>query len=162
MLKTLSVLHTPELLHALASMGHGDELALVDANFPSASVAQRLVRLDGSDLPSALEAVLQLVPLDTFVEEPAMRMMQVHAPEEIPEVQRICQGVIDKAEGRHIGLAGIRREEFYERAKKAYVVVATSERRTYGCLLIKKGVVYLPSEERPVESKNGRAVTAGK
>ena len=148
MLKTLSVLHTPELLHALASMGHGDDLALVDANFPAASNAQRLVRLDGSDLPSALEAILQLVPLDTFVDAPAVRMMQVHAPDEIPEVQKICQTVIDKAEGRHFALAGISREQFYERARKAYVIVATGERRTYGCLLIKKGVVYLPSEIR--------------
>ncbi|HEY6447864.1 MAG TPA: RbsD/FucU domain-containing protein [Acidobacteriaceae bacterium] len=148
MLKTLSVLHTPELLHALASMGHGDELALVDANFPSASNAQRLVRLDGSDLPSALEAILQLVPLDTFVDHPAHRMMQVHAPDEIPEVQKQCQAVIDKAEGKPMPLAGIRREEFYERARKAFVVIHSGERRTYGCLLIKKGVVYLPSEAR--------------
>ena len=88
MLKTLSVLHTPELLHTLASMGHGDELALVDSNFPAASMARRLVRLDGADLPSVLEACLRLFPLDTFVKEPALRMMQVHAPDEIPEVQR--------------------------------------------------------------------------
>lgn len=148
MLKTLSVLHTPELLHALASMGHGDELALVDANFPSASNAQRLVRLDGSDLPAALEAILQLVPLDTFVDDPAQRMMQVHAPDEIPEVQQICQKIIDKTEGRHVPLAGICREQFYERARRAFVVIHTSERRTYGCLLIRKGVVYLPSEVR--------------
>ncbi|MGC2618155.1 MAG: RbsD/FucU domain-containing protein [Acidobacteriaceae bacterium] len=147
-MKTLSALHTPELLHALASMGHGDELALVDANFPSASSAQRLVRLDGSDLPSALEAILQLVPLDTFVDDPAQRMMQVHAPDTIPEVQQICQRIVDKVEGRHIPLAGICREQFYERARKAFVVVATSERRTYGCLLIRKGVVYLASEKR--------------
>lgn len=129
-------------------MGHGDELALVDANFPSASNAQRLVRLDGSDLPSALEAILQLVPLDTFVDDPAQRMMQVHAPEEIPEVQRICQKIIDKVEGKQIPLVGICREQFYERARKAFVVIHTSERRTYGCLLIKKGVVFLPSEVR--------------
>jgi L-fucose mutarotase len=142
MLKTLSSLHTPDLLHALASMGHGDELAIVDANFPAASIAQRLVRLDGADLPSALEACLHLVPLDTFVDQPALRMLQVHAPDEIPEVQQICQQVIDKAEGKHVALAGIAREPFYERARKAYAVVSTGERRVYGCLLIKKGVVY--------------------
>jgi L-fucose mutarotase/ribose pyranase (RbsD/FucU family) len=80
MLKTLSALHTPELLHVLALMGHGDEVALVDCNFPAASMAQRLVRLDGACLPAALEACMQLLPLDTFVDKPAFRMMQVHAP----------------------------------------------------------------------------------
>jgi L-fucose mutarotase len=141
MLKTLSVLHTPELLHALASMGHGDELALVDCHFPAVSVAQRLVRLDGADIPAALAACLHLMPLDTFVDDPAARMLQVHAPHEIPEVQQLCQKVIDSAEGKHLELAGITREAFYERARRAYAVVATGEQRTYGCILIKKGVV---------------------
>ena len=130
MLKTLSVLHTPELLHALASMGHGDELALVDSNFPAASMARRLVRLDGADLPSVLEACLRLFPLDTFVKDPAIRMMQVHAPDEIPEVQQVCQKIIDQAEGKHQVLAGISREAFYERARNAYAVVITGEART--------------------------------
>ncbi|HEY1809413.1 MAG TPA: RbsD/FucU domain-containing protein [Acidobacteriaceae bacterium] len=142
MLKKLNVLHTPDLLHVLASMGHGDEIALVDANFPAVSMAQRLVRLDGADLPSAVEACVDLMPLDTFVDQPALRMMQVHAPNEVPEVQQACQKVIDKAEGRHVELAGIPREDFYERAKKAFAVVFTSERRVYGCLILKKGVVF--------------------
>ena len=142
MLKTLSVLHTPELLHVLASMGHGDEIALVDCNFPAASMAQRLVRLDGAHLPAALEACMQLLPLDTFVDKPALRMMQVHAPEEIPEVQQECQRVIDKFEGRHVALEGLTREQFYERARKAYAIVYTSEPRGYGCLLLKKGVIF--------------------
>ena len=147
MLKTLSVLHTPELLHTLASMGHGDELALVDSNFPAASIARRLVRLDGADLPSALEACLRLFPLDTFVKEPAVCMMQVHAPDEIPEVQQICQEIIDESEGKHQKLAGISREAFYERARSAYAVVITGEARTYGCILIKKGVVFPPNAD---------------
>jgi L-fucose mutarotase len=142
MLKTLSVLHTPELLHVLASMGHGDEIALVDCNYPAVSNAKRLVRLDGSCLPAALEACMQLLPLDTFVEKPAFRMMQVHAPEEIPGVQQECQKIIDKCEGRHVQLEGISREEFYERAKKAFAIVYTSEPRGYGCLLLKKGVIF--------------------
>ena len=142
MLKTLSVLHTPELLHALASMGHGDEIAVVDRNFPAVSMAQRLVRLDGASLASAIDAVMQLLPLDTFVENPAMRMMQVHAPDQIPAVQQECQAIIDKHEGRPIPLAGIPREEFYERAKNAYAIVYTSESRAYGCILLKKGVIF--------------------
>lgn len=142
MLKSLSVLHTPELLHTLASMGHGDELAIVDANFPSVSNAQRLIRFDSADLPSVLEATLQLLPLDTFVDEPVARMMQVHAPDEIPEVQKICQIVIDKAEGRRVKVAGISREAFYERARCAFAIVATGELRLYGCILLKKGVIF--------------------
>ena len=141
MLKTLNVLHTPDLLHALASMGHGDEIALVDCHFPSVSVARRLVRLDGSSLPDAVAACLQLLPLDTFAAHPALRMLQVHAPEEIPEVQRLSQKQIHLAEGKHVEMLGISREEFYERARAAYAVVATGEQRTYGCILLKKGVV---------------------
>jgi len=141
MLKTLSVLHTPELLHTLASMGHGDEIAIVDANFPSASNAQRLIRFDGVDLPSVVEACLRLLPLDTFVEEPVARMQQVHAPHEVPEVQKICQTIIDKAEGRPIKVAAVTREAFYERARLAFAVVATGEHRLYGCILLKKGVI---------------------
>ncbi len=142
MLKTLSVLHTPELLHILASMGHGDEIAIVDANFPAITNAQRLVRFDGTDLPSVLEATLQLLPLDTFVDEPVARMMQVHAPDEVPEVQKICQIIIDKAEGRRVRVAGITREAFYERARRAFAIVATGELRLYGCILLKKGVIF--------------------
>ncbi len=144
MLKTLSVLHTPELLHALASMGHGDEIAIVDANFPAVSMAQRLVRLDGADLAAALTACLHLMPLDNFVKEPAFRMQQVHAPDEIPEVQKSCQKIIDQAEGKHVALSGISREAFYERTRKAFVVLVTSEQRPYGCILLKKGVVFPP------------------
>lgn len=144
MLKTLSVLHTPELLHALASMGHGDEIAVVDCHFPAVSVAQRLVRLDGADVPSVVAACLQLLPLDTFVDDPAARMLQVHAPHEIPEVQQICQHAIDAAEGGSVQLTGISREAFYDRARAAYAVVATGEQRTYGCILLKKGVVLPP------------------
>ena len=146
MLKTLSVLHTPELLHVLASMGHGDEIALVDCNYPAVSHAQRLVRLDGASLSAALEACMQLLPLDTFVDAPALRMRQVDAPDEVPEVQRECQKIIDKLEGRHVALKGIAREEFYERARKAYAIVYTSEPRGYGCLLLKKGVIF-PCED---------------
>src|SRR5215475_10471659 len=132
MLKNLTRLHTPDLLHTLASMGHGDELAIVDAHFPAVSMAQRLVRLDGVDAPAALEACLRLIPLDTFVDDPALRMEVVQDPNEVPAVQE---------EGRHVPLGKIERHAFYERAKKAYAIIATGELRSYGCVLIKKGVV---------------------
>lgn len=141
MLKTLNVLHTPDLLHALASMGHGDEIALVDCHFPSVSVARRLVRIDGASLPDVVAACMRLMPLDTLVPHPALRMMQVHAPEEIPEVQRLCQKEIEAAENKHVQMVGISREDFYERARAAYAVVATGDQRPYGCILLRKGVV---------------------
>lgn len=146
MLKTLSVLHTPELLHTLASMGHGDEIALVDCNYPAVSMSQRLVRLDGANLGEALDACLQLMPLDNFVKERAFRMQQVHAPDEIPEVQQLCQRIIDQAEGKHVELKPIPREAFYERAAKAYAVLLTGEPRPYGCILLKKGVLFPDSD----------------
>jgi L-fucose mutarotase len=141
MLKNLSPLHTPELLHTLASMGHGDDLAIVDAHFPAVSMAQRLVRLDGIGAPAALEACLRLIPLDSFVDEPALRMEVVNDPNEIPDVQKDFQKIIDREEGKHVPLGRIERYGFYERAKKAYAIVATGEQRPYGCVLIKKGVV---------------------
>ena len=140
MLKKLSPLHTPDLLHALASMGHGDEIVLVDAHFPAVSLARRLVRLDAADLPATLDACLELMPLDSFVADPALRMEVVGAKDEIPEVQRLCQGVIDRHEPRPVKLAGIERHAFYERTRQAFAVVATGELRPYGCLLLKKGV----------------------
>ncbi len=141
MLKKLTRLHTPDLLHLLASMGHGDELALVDAHFPAAALARRLVRLDGADLPAALDACLALIPLDSFVPDPALRMEVVGKPEEIPEVQRACQLAIDGNEGRSVPLAPLERHAFYARAREAFGIVLTGELRPYGCILVKKGVV---------------------
>src|SRR5206468_6388610 len=117
MLKNLRPLHTPELLHTLASMGHGDDIVVVDAHFPAVSMAERLIRLDGVSAPAALQACLQLIPLDTFVDDPALRMQMVHDPNEIPEVQQEFQKVIDQEEGKHIPLVKIERHAFYERAK---------------------------------------------
>jgi L-fucose mutarotase len=140
MLKTLTRPHTPDLLHVLASIGHGDELAFVDCHVPAVSNARRLVRLDGADLPDSLSACLQLMPLDTFLKDPALRMEVADSPDSIPKVQKICQQVIDKWEGRHVPFAGIKRHTFYERSRRAFAIVATGEQRTYGCTVIKKGV----------------------
>ena len=141
MLKNLTSLHTPELLHTLASMGHGDDIVVVDAHFPAVSMAQRLIRLDGVSAPAALDAILQLIPLDSFVDDPALRIEVVGKPDEIPDVQKEFQAVIDKREGKSSPLGKLERFAFYERAKKAFAIVATGELRTYGCVVIKKGVI---------------------
>jgi len=114
---------------------------LVDAHFPAVSMARRLVRLDGADLPAALDACLALMLLDSFVDDPALRMEVVGKPAEVPEVQHLCQEVIDRREGRGVKLVGIERHAFYARAQAAFAIVATGELRPYGCLLLKKGVV---------------------
>ncbi|MGD9639323.1 MAG: RbsD/FucU family protein [Alphaproteobacteria bacterium] len=145
MLKNINTLLTPELLYVLQSMGHGDEIVLCDANFPAYSIAAEtvygeVIRLDGADAPSVAKAILSVMPLDTFVKDAAFGMEVVGNPDEVPEVQRLVQKEIDEAEP-NFRLAPIERMAFYERSKKAYAVVASSERRLYGCFIFKKGVV---------------------
>jgi L-fucose mutarotase len=141
MLKGLDPLLTPELLHALAAMGHGDELALVDRNFPAAATAQRLVQLPAADTAAAARAILSLLPLDTFVEEPVVRMQVVGDPEEVTPVQQELARLAAEVEGRPIAMGSAERYAFYERARGAFVTVATGETAPYGCFLLKKGVI---------------------
>jgi L-fucose mutarotase len=141
MLKGIDPLLVPELLHALAAMGHGDELAVVDANFPAASVARRLVRLDGVPAPRVLQAILSLLPLDTFTDAPAAVMAVVGDPAAVPPPVREFQPIVDAAAGRPVRLVAIERFAFYERARAAFAVVATGDTRAYGNILVTKGVV---------------------
>lgn len=145
MLKSIDPLLNAEVLHALASMGHGNDLILCDANFPADAVARmttygKMLRID-ADAPRAARAILSLFPLDTFVDVPAMRMEMVGAPNEIPPVQQEVQKEIDRAEGKPFPLGSIERFAFYEQAKKSYCVVQSRERRFYGCFLFKMGVI---------------------
>ncbi len=141
MLKTIDPLLGPDLLHALAAMGHGDEIAVVDANFPAASVARRLIRLDGVDAPRAAAAILTLLPLDSFVERPAAVMAVVDNPLAVPAPVRDFRQVLDAVEGRPVGIETVDRFRFYERARAAYAVVATGDRRFYANILLAKGVI---------------------
>ncbi len=126
-------------------MGHGDDLIVADTNFPSDSVARETVfgevlRID-ADAATAIAAILSVYPLDTFVDDAAARMEIVGAPKEIPPVQKEVQKVIDKAEGKKWPMISIERYAFYERAKQAYCVIQTHERRFYGCFAFRKGVI---------------------
>ncbi|WP_448951416.1 RbsD/FucU family protein [Labrys neptuniae] len=146
MLKNIDPLLNADVLYALRAMGHGDTLVICDTNFPADSVAREtvlgdLLRIDGVSAARAIEAVLSVVPLDTFVDDSARRMEIVGAPNEIPPVQQEVQAVIDKAEGKSWPMTSIERMEFYEHAKKAYCVIATGERRFYGCFIFRKGVI---------------------
>ena len=145
MLKSLDPLLNADVLYALRAMGHGDELIICDTNFPADSVAKetvlgQLLRIDASAARVA-RAVLSVMPLDSFVEKPAERMEIVGKPKEIPPVQAEVQVEIDKAEGKSWPMGSIERFAFYEKAKKAYCVIQTGERRFYGCFVFKKGVI---------------------
>ena len=146
MLKSIDPLLNADVLYALRSMGHGDDLVLCDTNFPADSIARqtvfgRLLRIDNVPASRAARAILSVLPLDSFVDKPASRMEIMDKPEEIPPVQAEVQAVIDAAQGRPSPMGGIERFEFYDLAKKAYCVVQTGERRFYGCFIFKKGVI---------------------
>ena len=141
MLKNIDPLLNAELLGHLAAMGHGDVLALVDRTYPAASTARRLVTLSGVDVPTAARAILTVFPVDTFVEPAVLRMGAVGEEETVQEVHAALQAVVDDAEGRAVPVAAVERFDFYRRATEAYLVVATTESRPYGCFLLTKGVV---------------------
>lgn len=146
MLKGISPLLNADVLHALQSMGHGDMLAIVDANFPAEAIARqtrlgRLLKIENVSAADATAAVLSLMPLDTFIDDAATRMEVVGAPNEVPDVQREVQAAIDGAEGKSWPLVPVERYAFYERAKGAYCVIQTGERRFYGCFTLTKGVI---------------------
>jgi L-fucose mutarotase len=140
-----------DLLYVLQAMGHGDDIVICDANFPADAIARqtaygRLIRMDNITSPRAIRAVLSLMPLDSFVQHPAERMEVVGNPAELPAIQQEAQREIDAVARRDSGrdtwpMGSVERFAFYERAKKAYAVVATGERRFYGCFILKKGVI---------------------
>nr|XP_002756775.4 fucose mutarotase isoform X2 [Callithrix jacchus] len=149
-LKGVPALLSPELLYALARMGHGDEIVLADLNFPASSICQSgpmEIRADGLGIPQLLEAVLKLLPLDTYAESPAAVMELVPSDKERglqTPVWTQYESILFKA-GCSKALAKMERFEFYERAKKAFAVVATGETALYGNLILKKGVLALSS-----------------
>ena len=146
MLKGINPLLNADVLRALRAMGHGDDLIIADTNFPSDSVARqttigKVLRIDNTSAAEAVEAILSVMPLDTFVDDSAARMEIVGSPDEVPPVQQDVQAKIDAAEGKSWPMMSIERFAFYERAKKAYCVVQTGERRFYGCFAFRKGVI---------------------
>ncbi len=141
MLKNLDPLLSPELLSVLAAMGHGDELAIVDANFPAVTMARRLVRLDGLGATRVLEAVLSVLPLDSYVDSPVTVMQAAGQAKTVSETVREFQQAIDRAEAKSVKVTAIDRFDFYDRSRAAFAIVATGETRLYGNVLLKKGVI---------------------
>lgn len=144
MLKGIPPIISPELLKALCEMGHGDELIIADGNFPCESIGKDaiVVRADGNDAAEILDAVLQLIPLDRYTEKPVALMEVVKGdscPE--PEIWKTYKTLLNKYEPDHHDIEMTERFAFYERAKKAYLIIATGETAVYANVLLKKGVV---------------------
>lgn len=141
MLRGIDPLLSPELLMILRAMGHGDEIAIVDANYPATSNADWLVRLDGVDASQALAAILSVLPLDSFVDDPANGMQVVGKPDEIPPAIADFQTIVDRLAGFPVRIGRIERFGFYERAKTCFAIVATGDRRLYANIILRKGVI---------------------
>lgn len=140
MLKNIDPILGPDLLAILRGMGHGDEIAIVDGNFPAASVGPEVVHMTGHDATRILDAVLSLMPLDEFVPDPAIRMEVVGAPDQIEPVMQDFQNIISRHEP-DVKLASLERFAFYDRVKGAFAIIASGERRLYGNIILKKGVI---------------------
>jgi L-fucose mutarotase len=141
MLKGIDPILGPDLLHAIRAMGHGDEICIADANFPATANARRLIRLDGIEATRVADAILSLMPLDTFVDNAAFVMQVVGKPKESPPVYGLFQQAIDKhSKGFKIGR--IERMKFYERARTCFAIVATGDTRAYANLILTKGVIF--------------------
>ncbi len=141
MLKGIPSIISPQLLKALMEMGHGDEIVIADGNFPAASVAQRLIRSDGNNIPELLEGILTFFPLDTFVDHPAALMAVVPGDTYIPVIWDEYRKIIGQHDETFTDFELIERFAFYDRAEKAYAVIATSEMARYANVILKKGIV---------------------
>ena len=138
---------TAELLHCLASLGHGDEIVIADSNFPSHSTALETdfgtpIELPGMMASEAVELITQLMPLDDFVPECALRMQVDGDPDTLTEAHKDVFAVLEKVKPAKAGLGSIERQDFYARAKRAYAVIRTGENRAYGCFILRTGVVF--------------------
>jgi L-fucose mutarotase len=141
MLRGIDPILSPHLLQVLRAMGHGDEIVIADANFPATSIGADCVRLDGISATDVLKAVLSVMPLDNFVADPAHAMQVVDNAEETPPVVAEFQKIINGTADNPAVIASLERFAFYERAGDAFAVVQTGERRLYGNIILKKGVV---------------------
>jgi L-fucose mutarotase len=146
MLKNFDNRLTADVIRVLRAMGHGDELVIADTNFPADSTARQtmtgeLLRMDNLTAAEVIEAILSVLPLDSFVDHPVARMGITGDEATVLPIHKEVQAVVDKAVGKPCPLGIESRFDFYERANKAYAVIVTGERRFYGCFILKKGVI---------------------
>jgi len=141
MLKGIHPLLTADLLHVLARMGHGDEIAIVDANFPAARLGPQVVALAGASSPQALAAVLTVLPLDADARPAAVTMRVIGQPDAVPEAVADFSAVFGTCGLADCGIGALERQAFYDRARGACALVRTGELRPYGNILLVKGVI---------------------
>ena len=141
MLKNIPEIIWPDLMMIMMQMGHGDEIVIADGNFPSESLAQRIVRCDGHDVPSILDAVLKFFPLDTYSKNPVSLMSVVPGDSTKPTIWEEYRKIIQASGEKFEEFEFVERYDFYERASNAFAVVATSEKALYANIILKKGVV---------------------
>lgn len=145
MLIGIDPLLSPDLLHALRAMGHGDEIVIADANFPAEAMGRRVIRADGIPALAMAAAILSVLPLDSFVPHAAFTMQQVDRPDEPAPICREFDALVRAAPTGGAGTSGIERFAFYDRARAAFAIVATGERAIYGNLILKKGTLPPPA-----------------
>lgn len=139
MLKNVPKIISPELLKVLCEMGHGDEIVIADANYPAETNGKRVVRADGLKGPELLEAILELIPLDTYAEE-NMLLMATTNGDPTPEIWDVYKKGAEKKD-KNVRLGFLERNEFYNRSKNAYAIVASGEEAIYANIILKKGVI---------------------
>jgi len=146
MLKGVPPRLSADIVHALMLMGHGDDLVICDVNHPAATIATEttygsLLNLSGCGIPEAAEAILALMPLDTFVPAPVWRMEMVGNPDGVVPIFSAMQAVLDRSQGQPVRMDRLERFAFYEAAKRAFCIIRTSDPGPYGCFILRKGVV---------------------
>ncbi|MEJ1990864.1 MAG: RbsD/FucU domain-containing protein [Maritimibacter sp.] len=141
MLRNIPPILSPDLLYTLRAMGHGDEIVIADANFPATSMGQRCIRLDGVSATDVLTAILTVMPLDSFVDQPALTMQVVGDPDAVPPICSEFAAIIDRVADNPATPGTLERFAFYERAKTAFAIVQTGEQRIYGNIILKKGII---------------------
>jgi L-fucose mutarotase len=144
MLKGISPMLSPELLRVLCEMGHGDTIVIADGNFPAQSMGKNaiVIRMDGHGVPEILEAILQVFPLDQYVEKPVSLMERVPGDQADVSIWKTYDKLIAAAEPRGTGvIQKLERFAFYDESKKAYAIIATSERSQYANVILQKGCV---------------------
>ena len=154
-LKNIPLTISPELLKILAEMGHGDELLISDANFPSHSTSPtaKVVSCPGVDATTMLDDILKLFPLDQYVDCPVAYMEVVGKPKERAPVVDLFQKIVNANEGKEVTFESIERFKFYHRAKNVYAIVSTGEGRLYGNIILKKGVLGTLTKQQQNDEK---------
>jgi L-fucose mutarotase len=146
MLKKIPRILNAEILNVLMLMGHGDDLLICDVNHPAGTIARdtvwgKVIDLSGCDIATGLEAILDLMPVDTFVDAPVKRMQVVGDPARLLPIFDKVQSVVNAAEGRDVTIEALERFAFYEAARKSFAVIRTSDPGPYGCFIVRKGVI---------------------